>query len=118
MRAVTSVLWIGLAAAFAWLGLTLGEDPTLALEPFEPGSPRVEIAGEGFHLELDVAGTPLDEPFAQQRARMEAHVAKLEAALGAHGRRAARLCWAGVAGSLVGLGLTWRAGGARTEETT
>ncbi len=110
MKVAASVLWIGLAVGFLWLRGELGADLAAELEPFEPESPHVEIAGEGFHIELDVAGTPLDEPFAAQRAQMEAYVADVELAFRRRGRRAALLCYGAAAASLLGLGLTWSGG--------
>jgi hypothetical protein len=107
VKFVMSVVWIGLAAGFVWLGVVLGSDVHAHIEPFEPGSPKVEIAGEGFHIELDVAGTPLDEPFAEQRAAMEEYVEAVGQALQERGRRAALLCYAAAAASLLGLLLTW-----------
>ena len=110
MKVLASVLWVALTLGFLWLARELGADVSAELAPFEPQSPRVEIAGEGFHIELDVAGTPLDEPFAEQRAQMEAYVAEVEVALGRRGRRAAWLCYTAAAGSLLGLWLTWSGG--------
>jgi hypothetical protein len=107
VKVVLSVLWIGLAVGFVRLGLGLGGDADVELEPFQPESPRVEIAGEGFHIELDVAGTPLDEPFAEQRAEMEAYVEEMRSRFAQRGRRAAWLCYGAAAASLLGLALTW-----------
>lgn len=110
MKVVASVVWIGLAAGFLWLGGGLGADVAAELEPFEPESPRVEISGDGFHIELDVAGTPLDEPFAAQREQMETYVSDMQLAFRRRGRRAAWLCYGAAAASLLGLGLTWSGG--------
>lgn len=107
MKVAVSVVWIGLAAGFLWLGHELGAGVAAELAPFEPESPRVEIAGEGYHIELDVAGTPLDEPFAAQREQMETYVSDMQLALHRRGRRAAGLCYGAAAASLLGLGLTW-----------
>lgn len=110
MKFVASLVWIGLAVGFLWLGRELGADIAAEIEPFEPESPRVEIAGEGFHIELDVAGTPLDEPFAAQRDQMETYVTQMEFAFRRRGRRVAWLCYGATAASLLGLGLTWSGG--------
>lgn len=107
MRIAASILWIGLAVGFVWLGRTLASDATAQLEPYEPKSPHMELAGQGFHIDLDVAGTPLDEPFAKQRAEMESYVDSLRSAYLQRGQRAALLCYGAAGASLLGLGLTW-----------
>ena len=108
MRALLCALWLVLAAALVFLGRELAAEGRHPLPTLEPGSPRFEISGEGFHFELDVAGTPLAEPFEKLQQEVDARLAEISEAIRRDTRRAAWACYAGAAASLAGLLLAWR----------
>lgn len=114
MKILLSLVWLALAAAFVWNGRELAAGAERSLPQLETAeSPRVEIAGEGFHLELDVQGTPLNQPFEKLRADVEAWVERVRAEERRRARRGALLCYAGAGTCALALALTWAGGRAR-----
>jgi len=113
VRIALSVLWLGLAAAFVATGWRLHDQSGESLPVLETSTPRVEISSEGFHLEIDVAGTPLEAPFADFEREVNAYVEDVATSLQQTQGRAAAACYLAGALSLAGLALTWRAPGHR-----
>ena len=113
MRIALSVIWLGLAVAFVATGWRLHEQAGEPLPPLEASNPRVEISSEGFHLEIDVAGTPLEGPFADFERKVNAYLEELGTSLQQTQARAAAGCYLASALSLAGLALTWRTPGKR-----
>ncbi len=107
MKIVLSLVWLALAVGFAHLGRGLDERSGPELPAFEPESPRFEIQGQGFHIELDVEGTPLNEPFEELEAEVERYVEEMRESTRRSQTRLQRASWAGIAAALAGLALTW-----------
>jgi len=108
VRAALCALWLVLAAALLFLGRQLEAEGRTPLPALEPGSPRFEISGEGFHFELDVAGTPLSEPFEKLQEEVDARLAEIAETVRRDTRRAAWTCYGGAAAALLGFLLAWR----------
>lgn len=107
MKVALSILWLALSGLFFFLAWDHWESGAASLPPFETAEPSFEFSGSGFHIELDVHGTPLDQPFQELEADLSAYLADLEARLAAsHRRDALGLAAAGLA-ALLGLLLTW-----------
>ncbi len=109
MRIALSAVWLGLAVAFVATGWRFQEPADESMPALEAPSPRVQISSEGFHLEIDVAGTPLEGPFVEFEREVNAYVEQLGASLQRTRARAAIACYLASVLSLVGLALTWRA---------
>lgn len=112
MKVALSVAWIALGAAFAVVGWDLQVRSAEPLPVLEAENPRVEISSEGFHLEIDVAGTPLEAPFAEFEAEVNALLSDVAKTLHRTGARAALTCFVAAGLSLAGLALTWRSSAA------
>lgn len=107
MKLLLSVVWIALAAGFVHLGRQHGAAVERPLPELQTQSPQFEIAGEGFHIELDVAGTPLNEPFERMKLEVETYLEEVRADVDRRSRHAALACWMGAAASLAGLVVLW-----------
>ena len=108
MRIALSAVWLGLAVAFVVTGWRLQEQADEPIPALEASNPRVQISSEGFHLEIDVAGTPLEGPFVEFEREVNEYVEELGASLQQTRERTAIACYLASALSLVGLALTWR----------
>jgi hypothetical protein len=108
VKIVLSIVWLVLAVVLFGLGRDLSVQATEPQLTLETKNPRFEIAGEGFHLELDVSGTPLSEPFEEFEREVNAYLSEVKARLETSRRRAALGCYAGAAASLLGLLLVWQ----------
>jgi len=108
VRIALSVAWIALGAAFAVVGWDLHVRSGEPLPVLEADNPRVEISSEGFHLEIDVAGTPLEGPFAEFEASVNALLEDVGGRLQQAQAQAALGCAIAAALCAVGLALTWR----------
>ncbi len=116
MKLVLSVVWIALAALFFSLGWRSIEAADQPLPPLETSEPRFEFKSQGFRLEFDVAGTPLEQPFTQFKQEVDAYIEEVSGGLSVAHQRAAWACLLGGLASLGGLLMTWsvpRAAGAR-----
>ena len=80
MKIVLSVVWLALAVAFAHAGRQFASDAAAPPPEFEAANPRFSLEGEGFHFEMDVEGTPLDQPFRELEAEVQAYLEELAAA--------------------------------------
>ena len=107
MKLLLSVVWLALAVGFVHLGRQLGMEVERPLPELQTQSPQFEIAGEGFHIELDVAGTPLNEPFERMKLEVETYLEEVRADVDRRSRHAALVCWMGAAAALAGLALLW-----------
>ena len=107
MKLLLSVVWIALAAGFVHLGRQLGAEVERPLPELQTQSPQFEIAGEGFHIELDVAGTPLNEPFERMKREVETYLEEVRADVERRSRHVVLACWLGAVASLAGLALLW-----------
>jgi hypothetical protein len=105
VKLLLSVVWIALAAGFVHLGRQLGAEVERPLPELQTQSPQFEIAGEGF--ELDVAGTPLNEPFERMKLEVETYLEEVRADVDRRSRHATLACWLGAAASLGGLAVLW-----------
>ena len=108
MRIALSAVWLGLAVAFVAIGWRLHERADEPIPALEASNPRVQISSEGFHLEIDVAGTPLEGPFVEFEREVNAYLEELGGSLQQTQARAAIACYLASALSLIGLALTWR----------
>ena len=108
MKIALSAVWIALGAAFVGVGWDLQLRSAEPLPVLEADNPRVEISSEGFHLEIDVAGTPLEGPFAEFEADVNEFLATVGETLQQTRSRAAAGCFVAAGLSAVGLALTWR----------
>ncbi len=108
MRIALSAVWLGLAVAFVAIGWRLQEQADEPMAALEAPHPRVEISAEGFHLEIDVAGTPLEGPFVEFERDVNAYLEQLGASLQQTRARVAIACYLASALSLIGIALTWR----------
>ena len=113
MKLLLGVVWLALAAGFVDLGRQLGAEVERPLPELQTQSPRFEIAGEGFHIELDVAGTPLNEPFERMQREVEAYLEEVRADVDRRSRQARLACWVGTAASLTGMAMLWAPAGRR-----
>jgi hypothetical protein len=107
VKLVLSVIWLALAVGFVQLGRQLGAEVERPLPELQTQSPQFEIAGEGFHIELDVAGTPLNEPFERMKREVETYLEEVRADVDRRSRHVVLACWLGAAASLAGLALLW-----------
>ncbi len=112
MKLALSVVWLALAALFFSLGWRLVEAADQPLPPLETSEPRFEFESQGFRLELDVMGTPLEQPFIHFRQEVDAYIGEVSGALSAANQRAAWACLLGGLASLGGLLMTWSVRGA------
>lgn len=63
MKVATSVIWLAFAFLFFVLGRWHWTEAEKSIPPFEVTRRAYELSGSGFQLEIDVGGTPLDQPF-------------------------------------------------------
>ncbi len=108
MKIALSAVWIALGAAFVAVGWDLQVRSSEPLPVLEASNPHVEISSEGFHLEIDVAGTPLEGPFAEFEADVNEFLATVGATLQQTLARAALGCFLAAGLCAVALVLTWR----------
>lgn len=108
MKIALSVVWIALGAAFVAVGWDLQTRSAEPLPVLEAANPHVEISTEGFHLEIDVAGTPLEAPFVEFETRVNDLLEAIGETLQLTLARAARGCFVGAGLCGAGLVLTWR----------
>ena len=92
MRIVLSILWLALAGVFFALGWQLSTEAKRSLPTFEATPPRLELATEGFRLELDVERTPLDAPFREFQDQVNDYLTELGDSVQQAHRRAAWGC--------------------------
>jgi hypothetical protein len=107
VKILISLVWLALAFGFAHLARGLGPESGPAPPALETGSPQFEIQGEGFHIQLDVEGTPLNEPFEALRAEVDEYVETVRQNARRNTQRVRWACWSGAAASLLGLALSW-----------
>ncbi len=63
MKVAISVVWMAFALLFFGLGRAHWVEAENSIPSFEITRPVYEISGSGFKVEIDVAGSPLDQPF-------------------------------------------------------
>jgi hypothetical protein len=100
-------VWLALTGAFVGLGREMAARAVDPIPAFETESPRFEFSSEGFRLEFDVAGTPLEQPFEEFRKDVDTYLADLEQSLRDSQGRAALACFVAAGASLVALVLLW-----------
>ncbi|MCH7708895.1 MAG: hypothetical protein IH884_10420 [Myxococcales bacterium] len=107
MKLVLSVVWLCLAALFFSLGWRWVEAADQPLPPLETSQPRFEFETQGFRLEFDILGTPLEQPFSQFKQEVDAYIEEVSGVLSVAHQRAAWACLLGGLASLGGLLMTW-----------
>jgi hypothetical protein len=107
MKIVLSLVWLALAAVFVSLGWDLYRDAAQPIPPLETTDPRFEFESEGFRLEFDVEGTPLEQPFTRMRSEIDDWLEGVSEELARAHRRAALACLLGALASVGGLAATW-----------
>ncbi len=118
MKLALSVVWLALAALFFSLGWRLVEAADQPLPPLETSEPRFEFESQGFRLEFDVVGTPLEQPFTQFKQEVDAYIEHVSGELSEANQRAAWACLLGGLASLGGLLMTWSVPGATVAQPT
>jgi hypothetical protein len=118
MKLALSVVWLALAALFFSLGWRWVEAADQPLPPLETSEPRFEFESQGFRLEFDVVGTPLEQPFTQFKQEVDAYIQEASVALSAAHQRAAWACLLGGLASLGGLMMTWSVPGVTVAQPT
>lgn len=113
MKLVLTLAWLALAAGFVHLGRQLGAEVERPFPELQTERPQVEIAGEGFHIELDVAGTPLNEPFERMQEEVERYAEELRVDVDRRSRHASITCYMAAAASLAALLVLWAPVGGR-----
>ncbi len=108
MKIALSVVWVALGAAFVGAGWDLQARSGEPLPALEADHPRLKFSTEGFHFEMDVRGTPLEGPFAEFEAEVNAYLETLGDSLQRTQARAALGCFVAATLCVVGLVLTWR----------
>ena len=63
MKLAISVLWLAFALLFFVLGRAHWIEAENSIPAFEVTRHAYELSGSGFKVEIDVGGTPLDQPF-------------------------------------------------------
>ncbi len=63
MKLAISVIWLAFALLFFVLGRAHWIEAEMSIPSFEVTKHAYELSGSGFKLEIDVGGTPLDQPF-------------------------------------------------------
>ncbi len=118
MKLALSVVWLTLAALFFSLGWRWVEAASQPLPPLETSEPRFEFESQGFRLEFDVVGTPLDPPFIQFEQEVDAYIERVSGELSEANQRAAWACLLGGLASMGGLLMTWSIPGAAVARPT
>lgn len=110
MKASISVIWFAFALLFFWLGRDQWIEAQKSMPPFENPKHAYELSGSGFHLEIDVRGTPLDQPFEKFAEEFNAYIEEQNQAASTSKLRAAWAYFLASGTAIVSLLLELRGG--------
>ncbi len=89
MKLAISVIWLAFALLFFVLGRAHWIEAETSIPPFEVTKRAYELSGSGFKLEIDVGGTPLDQPFENFAEDFNEYLEEQNQSASASNRRAA-----------------------------
>ncbi len=89
MKVAISVIWLAFAILFFQLGRAHWSEAANSIPPFEVTKRAYELRGSGFQLEIDVGGTPLDQPFENFSEDFNEYLEEQNQTASASNRRAA-----------------------------
>jgi hypothetical protein len=110
MKVLISVIWFAFALLFFMLGRDQWLEAQKSMPPFEIPKHAYELSGSGFHLEIDVRGTPLDQPFENFAEEFNAYLEKQNQSSSTSNRRAAWAYFLASGTAIVSLLLELRGG--------
>jgi len=110
MKVSISIVWFAFALLFFWLGRDQWIEAQKSMPPFEIPKHAYELSGSGFRLEIDVRGTPLDQPFEKFADEFNAYLEKQNQAANTSKRRAAWAYFIASGTAIVSLLLELRGG--------
>ncbi len=89
MKLAISVIWLAFALLFFVLGRAHWIEAEMSIPSFEVTKHAYELSGSGFKLEIDVGGSPLDQPFENFAEDFNEYLEEQNQSASASNRRAA-----------------------------